>query len=83
MKKVYSILKYFKSLFLRFGNVMKNVGNLVLLIPVYFLGVGSSSILARIMGRNFLVLKSDDDAQSLWNECDIGGGAREEYYRQF
>jgi len=60
MRKVYSIFKYFKSLFLTFGNVVKNVGNLILLIPAYFLGVGFSSLLSKIMGCNLMWVVSDD-----------------------
>jgi len=64
-----------------FGDDIASIVNFFLLTFVYFLGVGITSIVAKISGKHFLELKRDKN--SYWSELNLGKRKKEEYYRQF
>ena len=66
-----------------FGEDIANLVNSVLLTFVYIIGVGPTSILGRLFGKNFLNLKPDKNRKSYWEDLDINKRNIEEYYRQF
>ncbi len=73
----------FKAGFGKFGHNLSLIVNSLLLSVVYLLGVGSSSIIAKIFGKHFLNLKVDKKKDSYWSELDLKNKPIEEYYRQF
>lgn len=69
----------FKEGFQSFGHGLAMVVNVVLLTIVYFIGIGSVSIIAKIMGKEFLMLKFDDEKETYWEDYD----ERKDYERMF
>tara|TARA_Y100000034_G_C6837309_1_gene378500 strand:- start:62 stop:298 length:237 start_codon:yes stop_codon:yes gene_type:complete len=64
-----------------FGQTISTVINTILLLPVYFVGVGFTSIFARILKKRFLETKMSKD--SYWSELNLKKKEMKEYYRQF
>lgn len=64
-----------------FGELISSIVNLLLLSIVYFIGVGLTSIFARVLGKKFI----DDKTQkeSYWEELNLTTQPFKEYYRQF
>ncbi|HLD73268.1 MAG TPA: hypothetical protein VJA23_06840 [Candidatus Nanoarchaeia archaeon] len=78
------------NLFSEFGKGMKNFGltlsvliNSILLLFAYLLGVGLTTLIAKITGKHFLELKLDKEKKSYWSELDLKRKPIKEYYRQF
>ena len=67
----------------RFGLDIATLVNTIFLIPVYFIGVGFTSMLARITGKRFLELKLNKKMKSYYNNLNIKKRPLDEYYRQF
>lgn len=55
----------------------------VLLFLVYWVGVGISSMVAKVMGKKFLALSIDKKATSYWEDLHLKKKPMKEYYRQF
>jgi hypothetical protein len=67
-----------------FGFVISDIVNFILLVPVYFIGVGFSSLLGKLSGKKFLNLKNKDkNLKSYWVEKDSKKKKIDYYYRQF
>jgi hypothetical protein len=66
-----------------FGESISSIINSVLLGIVYVLGVGLTSIFAKIFGKRFLEKKIDSQKKSYWQELNLGRKPKEEYLRQF
>ncbi|MBU2615809.1 MAG: hypothetical protein KKC19_01775 [Nanoarchaeota archaeon] len=64
-----------------FGELISSIINLLLLSFVYFVGVGLTSIFARILGEKFIDDKITKD--SYWEELNLTTQSFKEYYRQF
>jgi large-conductance mechanosensitive channel len=71
-------LKGFKD----FGHIITNIVNFILLSIVYFVGIGPTSIVAKISGKHFLDLKKKK-TDSYYTKKDIKKEPIENYYRQF
>ncbi len=80
MKKFY---KGFRKGFTNFGHNIGLVVNSVLLLIVYVLGVGFTSICAKLAGKRFLDTEILEDADTYWHDLDLKKKPEEEYYRQF
>ena len=68
------------------GDFSLNISALVnaaLLSVVYAVGVGLTSVFARLVGKRFLELKPSSEAASYWSDLDLGGKPLEGHYRQF
>lgn len=65
-----------------YGETITLVINSLLLTIVYFLGVGTTSIMAKIVGKRFLDLNFNEK-KSYWEEVDKVNRNKEPYYRQF
>ena len=63
-----------------FGHLMGNIVNFILLLPVYFLGVGITSIIAKLLGKHFLSTKKGN---STWTKHLVKTQKIDEYYRMF
>lgn len=57
--------------------------NSILLFLVYIIGVGFSSVVGRIIGKQFLTLHLDKKAATYWEHLDLKKKSIKEYYRQF
>ncbi|MEK6939951.1 MAG: hypothetical protein AABX31_04440 [Nanoarchaeota archaeon] len=57
--------------------------NTMLLLLVYFIGVGLTSLLARLLKKSFLELKPSKKTSSYWIDLNLQKQEREKYYKQF
>lgn len=66
-----------------FGEDITQIINFILLTIVYFIGVGLTSIVAKLVGKSFLELEIDKTKESYWEELNLSKTELNEYYRQF
>ena len=67
-----------------FGQNIALIVNTLLLLVVYLIGVGLTSIIARIAGKRFLDMKlKKGNHDSYWKGLDLKGEKLDDYYRQF
>lgn len=66
-----------------FGEDIASIVNFFLLTFVYFLGVGITSIFAKILRKHFLELNFNKKSRTYWSKLNLGKRPLEEYYRQF
>lgn len=73
-----------------FGKGMKDFGltlsvlvNSILLLFAYLLGIGLTTLIAKITGKHFLELKLDKETKSYWSDLNLKRKQIKEYYRQF
>lgn len=66
-----------------FGESISAIVNTLLLTLVYIVGIGLTSVVAKMFGKHFLDSSVDREARSYWRETDIGGESLEQQYRQF
>ncbi len=66
-----------------FGENITLIVNSILLFIVYLLGVGITSIIAKIVGKHFLERKLSKEAKTYWSDLNIRRKPIKEYYRQF
>ena len=71
-----------KEGFKNFGNLVTNIINSILLFFVYIIGVGLTSIVAKISRKGFLDIKKKK-VDSYWNNLNLKKKPIEKYYRQF
>ena len=64
------------------AKVISNIINFILLSIVYFIGIGSVSIVMKLFGKHFLELKKQNK-KSNWHEHRVEKQPLEEYYRTF
>lgn len=84
MTKVLLFMKGFKKGFKEFTDCIVALVNTILLIFVYVFGVGISSVLAKIIGKNFMDVKTSKKTQdSYWKDFSLSKEPTENYYRQF
>lgn len=65
-----------------FGALADTV-NALALTASYLLGLGSTALAARLVGKRFLELGPDAGVPSYWEPADQGSAPRERYYRQY
>ena len=66
-----------------FGETIAILVNSLLLSLVYFIGVGGTSIIAKIFGKHFLDLKINKQNKSYWEDLNLDKESLEESYKQF
>ena len=81
--KIKNFLKGLKKGFKKFGENTAVIVNFILLSLVYFVGVGITSLFAKIFNKHFLELKIDKSKDSYWEELNLTKEGIEKYYRQF
>ena len=64
-----------------FGAAIIAITNFILLLPVYILGVGLVSLIARIVGKHFLNIKKEKK-KTYWDD-KTERPKFEDFYRQF
>lgn len=72
-------LNGFKSFGLNFNALI----NLIVLSLVYLIGIGPSSVVAKVLGKHFLELKSSPQRKSYWVKFDAGAPKISNFLRQF
>lgn len=66
-----------------FGEDIGMIVNTVLLTIVYIIGVGLTSITAKVFRKKFLELYPDKLSKTYWNNLNLKTQKKETYYRQF
>ena len=66
-----------------FGSCIGIIFNSLLLCIVYFIGVGITSLLAKISKKKFLEIEILKDKESYWSDLNLKKKELKEYYRQF
>ena len=74
--------KGFKKGFKDFGHNVSIIINSVLLAIVYFVGVGLTSLIAKVCGKHFLEMKLSKN-KTYWSDLNLKKKTIQEYYRQF
>jgi len=57
--------------------------NSFLLLILYFLGFGLTSIIAKLFGKTFLETKLSKEKKSYWSDVDLKNKNDASYYKQF
>jgi hypothetical protein len=83
MNEIKNFSKGFAQGFKDFGNNISIIVNSVLLLIVYILGVGITSLIAKIFGKHFLEMKLSKKEKTYWSDLNLKKKPIEEYYRQF
>ena len=73
-------IKNFWKGFKRFGENIGLIVNSFLLFFIYFIGIGLSFIIAKIMKKKFLDTEKKD---SYWQKLNLAKKKEDYYYRQF
>ena len=73
----------FKKGMENFGENLSVLVNSVLLFIVYIVGVGLTSIFAKISEKHFLETKIQKYKNSYWSELNLKKESKDSYYRQF
>lgn len=81
MKKLRQFFKGLQGGMKSFSNNISIIINFLLLSIVYLMGVGFTSIVAKIFGKHFLDIKKKKD--SYWHDLNLKNKPIEDYYRQF
>ena len=66
-----------------FGKNISIIVNTALLFIVYIIGVGLTSLIAKLFGKHFMDLKISKKKKSYWSKLDLKKRPEEEYYRMF
>lgn len=66
-----------------FGQTISLLVNTALLLIVYLVGIGLTSIIARISRKHFLATKLSKKRTSYWTDLDLGQKPLKDHYRQF
>jgi len=88
-----SVLEFWDGLkegFVGFSGNISIIVNSILLGVVYIIGIGITSIIAKISGKHFLNIKFNSSAKSYWESTSAKKGeknnsnkTKEDCYRQF
>lgn len=66
-----------------FGQNLGAIINTVLLLIVYIIGVGVTSIVAKLFRKRFLETRLSKERKTYWSDLGLGKKQIESYYRQF
>ena len=81
--KLKQFLKGFKLGMEEFGSNIAIIINSILISIVYLIGVGFTSIIAKLSGKHFLETKTSIKKKSYWSELNLKKKPIGDYYRQF
>jgi hypothetical protein len=76
-----SFLRGIKKGIEEFSSSITIIVNSVLLLALYIVGVGGTSLAAKLVGKKFLQSRLGD--KTYWSELNLKKKPLEEYYRQF
>ena len=83
MSKLKQFFIGFKKGIRDFGHNLTLIVNSILLSIVYCIGIGVTSIIAKIFRRHFLETKTSEEKETYWSDLDLKTRPIEDYYRQF
>lgn len=83
MNSIPHFIKGFKEGQKLFGDTIGIIVNSILLSIVYFVGVGFTSLVAKIFKKRFLDVKRSDKDKTYWSDLHLRKKNKGEYYRQF
>jgi hypothetical protein len=66
-----------------FSNNIIIITNSALLIISYLIGVGPTSLVAKLYGKHFLDMELSEKKSTYWSDLNLKKKPIEEYYRQF
>lgn len=69
--------------FNKFGHCISTIINSILLFVVYIIGVGLTSLSAKLFNKHFLELKPSKKEGTYWSDLDLKKRSVEEHLRQF
>lgn len=64
------------------GKMIANIINTVLLLVIYFVGIGLAALFVKLAGQDLMPLENKD-AKSYYSEKNIEKGKIDDYYNQF
>ena len=82
MNKMKQFFKGFKKGMKNFGQGIALIINTILLTFVYLLGVGLTSIIAKISRKHFLEMDLSKNG-TYWSDLNLKKKSIDKYYRQF
>jgi hypothetical protein len=83
MSRLGTLVRSFAEGFRRFGARIGLIVNMVLLSVVYLIGVGVTSVVAKLAGKRFFPAKMSSSKKTYWSELDKKKQPLERSYRQF
>lgn len=83
MSDIRDFFEGFKKGFKAFGYNINLIVNTILLSIVYFIGVGITSIIAKLIKKKFLQTNLSKESETYWSQISSENKGIEEYYRQF
>lgn len=83
MKQIDSFFTGLKKGMNSFGGSISTIINSALLLTVYLIGVGLTSLFAKLIGKHFLETKVSKYEKTYWADLNLKKKDIEEYYRQF
>jgi len=82
MTKLTSFIKGFQEGFHNFGSNTSIIINSILLLIIYLIPVGLTSIISKIVNKKFLYI-NNSKKETYWSDLNLKKKPIEEYYRQF
>jgi len=82
MRRIKHFFKEFREGLKDFGENISIIVNTILLSLIYLIGVGLTSMIAKIVKKKFLHIK-EPKKESYWTDLNLKKNKREEYYKQF
>jgi len=82
MKILKQFLKGFQKGMHNFGSSISIIINSILLTIVYFIGVGITSVVAKLVGKHFLDVRRDKK-DTYWSNLNLKKKSIDDYYKQF
>jgi len=81
--QVHAFIKGVRSGMEKIGHLLAKAINSVLLLFVYVIGVGITSMIAKVAKKKFLDLEVSESRESYWEDLNLGKEEKQNYYRQF
>ena len=83
MNRLKQFFSGFRKGFRDFGHTISAIINSILLLIVYLIGAGLTSLFAKLAGKHFLQRKINKAKETYWSDLNLKKKPIEEYYRQF
>ncbi len=83
MKQFTHFFKGFVEGLKGFGLTINTLISALLLLIVYLIGIGITSIIAKISGKHFLDIQSAPQHETYWTELALEKKPIDNYYKQF
>lgn len=83
MKTLKALLKGIKAGMADFGSAINTLVTSIVLVAVYLVGVGITSMLAKAFSKKFLSTTIDPTAATYWRARPPASNDINDYYRQF